>query len=62
MGLMQEFEHDEKEEKRKRKHPTNIMNAKPGESENYGADEGDGYHYNTVRTNRTARKRRASGR
>ena len=57
-----EFEHDEKEEKRKRKHPTNIMNAKPGESENYGADEGDGYHYNTVRTNRTARKRRASGR
>ena len=56
------FEHDERQEKKKRKHPTNIMNAKPGESEHYGADEGDGYHYDTVKTDRNARKRRASGR
>ena len=38
------------------------MNAKPGESEHYGADEGNGYHYDTVKTDRNARKRRASGR
>ena len=56
------FEHDERQETKKRKHPTNIMNAKPGESEHYGADEGDGYHYDTVKTDRNARKRRASGR
>ena len=56
------FEHDERQEKKKRKHPTNIMNAKPGESEHYGADEGDGYHYDTVKTDRNARKRRARGR
>jgi hypothetical protein len=56
------FEHDERQEKKKRKHPTNIMNAKPGEAEHYGADDGDGYHYDTVKTDRNARKRRASGR
>ena len=56
------FDHEERQENKRRKHPTNIMNAKPGEAEHYGADEGDGYHYDTVKTDRNARKRRASGR
>jgi hypothetical protein len=56
------FDHEERQENKRRKHPTNIMNAKPGEAEHYGADEGDGHHYDTVKTDRNARKRRASGR
>ena len=58
------FDDEERRENMRRKHPTNIMNAKPGEDEysTYGADEGDGYHYDTVKTDQKKRKRRASGR
>jgi hypothetical protein len=59
------IEDEERYEKGRRKHPTNIMNAKPGEDvDDHGNTEHGPdaeYHYNLRRTDRAARRRRELG-